>query len=238
MTQTTLPNCWQEFEDALNNGITRMILFGPPGTGKTYAGLTMGNVQGGSHRLVCTEDMTSAEVTGTFMPSASGTFNWVAGAALKAWTGDGLTGGRLVADEIDKAGGDVFGQLLAMMDSDESASWDHPETGRTYRPLNGFSAIMTTNLENMDDLPEALTDRFPIQIRINTPHPDALLRLSADLRGIASRMADAGPRRISLRKFMAFDSLRKGLGADKAAQMVFRDRAESIIDAMKIETSL
>jgi MoxR-like ATPase len=234
----TLPECWQEFEDALNNGVNRIILFGPPGTGKTYAGLKMGNVTAGAFRLVCTEDMTSAEVTGTFMPASNGTFQWVSGAALKAWNGDGIVGGRLVADEIDKASGDVFGQLLAMMDSDDSAEWEHPESGRIHRPMPGFSAIMTTNIENMDDLPEALSDRFPVKIRINTPHPDALMRLSMDLRGIASRMADAGPRRVSLRTFMAFDSLRKGLGAEKAARMVFRDRAESILDAMRIEASV
>jgi hypothetical protein len=37
---------------------------------------------------------------------------------------------------------------------------------------------------------------------------------------------------------MAFDSLRKGIGQEKAARMVFRDRAESILDAMKIEVAL
>ena len=47
-----LPQCWQDVTDALAAGIDRLILFGPPGTGKTYAGLTIGGVERGAHRLV------------------------------------------------------------------------------------------------------------------------------------------------------------------------------------------
>jgi MoxR-like ATPase len=184
--------------------------------------------------MVCTEDMTNMDVTGAFMPDGEGKFSWVAGAALKAWEGNGIIGGRLVADEIDKASGDVSSTLLAMMDSPESASWENPETGRMHRPRQGFSVVMTTNVENMEELPTALTDRFPIRVRINQPHPNALARLSPDLRDYAVKMADAGARRLSLRAFMAFDQMRKTLGKERAAQIVFRDRAESILDAIAI----
>jgi hypothetical protein len=95
---------------------------------------------------------------------------------------------------------------------------------------------MTTNVENMGELPTALTDRFPIKIRINEPHPSALLRLSPDLRDFARRMADAGDRRISLRAFIAYDTMRKTLGAERSAQLTFGERAQSILDAIKIES--
>jgi MoxR-like ATPase len=232
---STLPECWQALEDCLSNGVDRVILYGPSGIGKTYAGLTMGNIDGGAHRLVCTEDMTNSDVTGAFMPNERGTFTWNYGSAVKAWEGNGIIGGRLIVDEVDKAGGDVFATLLSMLDSPESATWENPETGRVHRPRNGFSAIMTTNIENMEELPTALADRFPIRIRINAPHPDALLRLSADLRPYAVRMADAGERRISLRAFMAFDKLRNTLGAQRAAVLTFGDRAEAIIDAIALD---
>jgi MoxR-like ATPase len=232
---STLPECWQALEDCMNNGVDRVILYGPSGIGKTYAGLTIGNIDGGAHRLVCTEDMTNSDVTGAFMPNERGTFTWNYGSAVKAWEGNGIIGGRLIVDEVDKAGGDVFATLLSMLDSPESATWENPETGRVHRPRNGFSAVMTTNIENMEELPTALADRFPIRIRINAPHPDALLRLSADLRPYAVRMADAGERRISLRAFMAFDKLRNTLGAQRAAVLTFGDRAEAIIDAIAID---
>lgn len=229
-----LPQCWQDVKDALDAGIDRLILFGPPGTGKTFAGLNYGDIQGGAWRLICTDDMTNADVTGHYIPNGND-WAWKDGSAVKAWQGDGLRGGRLVVDEIDKAGGDVFATLLAMTDTPESAKWENPNNGRVVRPLEGFSVVMTTNIEDMRELPEALKDRFPVAIRINQPHPDALNRLSADLRPYALRMADAGDRRISLRTFFAYDKLRKTLGDEKAARLIFHEKAESVLDAIKID---
>jgi MoxR-like ATPase len=234
MNNQPLPQCWQDVEDALNAGIDRLILFGPPGTGKTYAGLNFGDTQGGAWRLVCTDDMTNADVTGHYIPSGND-WAWKDGMAVKAWQGDGLRGGRLVVDEIDKAGGDVFATLLAMTDTLDSAKWERPSDGRSIRPMEGYSVVMTTNIEDMRELPEALKDRFPVAIRINQPHPSALEKLSADLRPYALRMADAGARRISLRTFFAYDQLRKSMGDEKAAKLVFHDQAQSFLDAIKID---
>lgn len=230
-----LPQCWKDVEDAINAGVDRIILFGPPGTGKTFAGLNYGDINAGAWRLICTEDMTNADVTGHFFPNAQGAWTWNEGSAIKAWQGDGARGGRLVIDEIDKAGGDVFATLLAMTDSPESAKWEHPENGRIVRPKDGFSVVMTTNIESMEELPEALKDRFPVAIRINQPHPDALEKLSPDLRAYAVRMADAGERRISLRTFYAFDKLRASLGDAEASRLVFGKNAKAVLDAIAID---
>jgi len=229
-----LPSCWQDFTDAMDAGIDRIILFGPPGTGKTHTGLHY-NVTAGSHRLICTEDMTEAEVTGCWKPSSSGTWSWETGKAIKAWQGDGINGGRLVIDEIDRASGDVLSLLLAVTDTVGSAEWEHPENGRVVRPRDGFSVIMTTNVEDMRELPEALRDRFPVRIRINTPHPDALLCLPEDLRAAAAASADADKdRRFSIRTFMAFAKLRNSIGVERAAKMVFGKHADAITDAILV----
>jgi MoxR-like ATPase len=235
MTTNTLPDCWQDVQDVLDAGIDRLILHGPPGTGKTYAGLTIGNVAAGSFRLECTEEMTQADITGTWMPNGQGTWNWMTGKAVKAWEGDGFTGGRLVVDEIDKASGDVLALLLAMTDSPESCEWENPESGRKVRPRQGFSVVMTTNVEDLRELPQALLDRFPIRRRINTPHPNGLLVLPEDLRGPAAASADADKdRRFSLRAFMAFDTLRKSIGAERASKLVFGKHSASILDAIRV----
>lgn len=231
-----LPECWKALEDCLEAGIDRVILYGASGIGKTYGGLTIGDVSAGAFRLVCTEDMTNFDVTGGFMPNGKGGFQWLDGSAVKAWKGDGAKGARLIVDEVDKASGDVFATLLSMLDSPESASWEHPETGEVLKPHSGFSAIMTTNIENMGEIPTALADRFPIRIRINEPHPNALLRLGVDLRGYALRMADAGDDRISLRAFYALDLLRKKVGMERACQLTFGSRAKEILDAIKVDS--
>jgi MoxR-like ATPase len=238
-----LPSCWQQVKLALEAGLDKIILFGPPGVGKTFAGLNYGDVSGGAFRLICTEEMTSADITGHYMPSAAGSWHWHEGAAVKAWEGNGITGGRLVVDEIDRASGDVLSLLLSMLDSEASASWLHPERGVELKPLAGFSAVMTTNIEDMRELPTALKDRFPVALRINTPHPDALTFLSEDLRVPAALSADLpGSRRVSLRGWAAFDKLRSHLlksmtsdeALEEAAKLLFPDNWSALVDSIRV----
>lgn len=232
---TPMPKCWQDFADLMSAGTDRVILYGPPGTGKTYAGLHYGEVERGAHRIICTEDMTDADVIGYMKPSGND-WKWVNGKAIKAWHGDGMRGGRIVADEIDRASGDVLSTLLAMFDTPESAAWEHPDTGDIHRPNPGFSVVMTTNVEDMRELPTALKDRFPIALRIDRPHPAALEVLSPDLRVAASNSADADrDRRFSLRAFMEFDRIRKSLPHDRAAELVFGRYGRDILDALVVE---
>ena len=231
-----LPQCWQDVEDVLAAGVDRLILFGPPGTGKTFAGLNLGKVGAGAYRVACTEDMTEADITGCWMPNAAGTWSWNEGKAIRAWEGDGRSGGRLVLDEIDRANGDIESLLLAVTDSVGSLRWEHPETGRTVRPRSGFSVVMTTNLEHLEDLPVALRDRFPVAIRIDQPHPDALATLPVDLRAPAAAAADADPgRRFSIRTFQEFARLRDAVGPERAARLVFGAVADDILDALLID---
>ena len=223
-------NCWNDLSDVLRAGVDRVILFGPPGTGKTHAALHL-DVAGGVERLICTEDITSAEVTGSYVPTGGGGWQWHDGPAIRAWR----YGRRFVVDEVDRASGDVLSLLLAMTDTNGSAQWHHPVTGEVIRPEPGYSVIMTTNLEEMALLPPALRDRFPVAIRIDRPHPEALTLLHPDLRAAAAHgsCGDAS-RRVSLRSFYAFDRLRVDLGATRAAQLLFGDQAADFLDALRI----
>ena len=77
------PECWRDVRDCFNAGIDKILLYGAPGIGKTYAGLFYGDVSRGAERLICTEDMTTADVGGCMLPTAEGGFAWHDGAALR-----------------------------------------------------------------------------------------------------------------------------------------------------------
>jgi hypothetical protein len=232
LSSTDLVGGWRDFADALAAGIDRVILYGPPGTGKTYAALHFGADEGETERLVCTEDLTTADVTGCWMPVSDGRWEWHEGPAIRAWR----RGARFVVDEVDRASGDVLSLLLAMTDSDGSTLWRHPRTGDVLYPHPRFAVVMTTNLDRIDELPPALRDRFPVAIRIDRPHPASVLGLSEDLRAAALVGSLGDPdRRVSLRAFAAFDRLRVRCGDDRAAALIFGEaRATGFLDALAI----
>ena len=144
--------------------------------------------------------------------------------------------GIVFVDEIDKAGGDVFATLLNITDSDGSSIWEHPVTGEKHTASHGYSVIMTTNVEQIEELPQALIDRFPVRIRIDRPHPLALETLPMAWRDYADRMADAGSERMSLRLFQSLNKLSQRLGTEKAAKVILGDRADAFLQAVAIDT--
>jgi len=236
VVNVALGQCWRDLAEVLASGIDRVILYGPPGTGKTFAAWRFGVFNNVVERLICTEDLTTAEVTGSWHPTGASSWEWLEGPAIRAWRGSEGRGGRLVVDEVDRASGDVLSLLLAMTDTDDSAQWTHPESQEVVRPAPGFSVVMTTNLEDLGDLPSALRDRFPVAIRIDQPHPSALRLLSADLR-LAALAGSFGEhnRRVSLRTFYAYDRLRRHTSAQRAAALLFSpDQATAFLDALTI----
>ncbi|NNN04152.1 MAG: AAA domain-containing protein [Acidimicrobiaceae bacterium] len=229
-----LAPCWNDVVDVLASGVRRLLLFGPPGLGKTYAALRLAT-SGPAERLTCTEDLTSAEITGSWMPAGAGRWEWREGPGIRAWRGIEGRGSRLVVDEADRASGDALSTLLLICDSPESARWRNPETGEWVRPGEDFTVVVTTNSTSLEELPPALRDRFPVAIEIDRPHVGAVGALSEDLRAPALAGALGGEERlISLRAYYAFDTLRARLGAERAAGLVFGARAEAFLDALSI----
>ncbi len=230
--------CWHDLADVTAAGIAKVLLYGPSGTGKTFAALHFGVNGTPAERLVCTEDLTSGEITGTWMPVGENRWEWREGPAIRAWRGAGGVGSRLVIDEVDRASGDALSTLLAMTDSPESARWRNPETAEWVRPGSQFSVVMTSNVEDLNEIAPSLRDRFAVCIRVDRPHPSALRTLSDDLRGpaLAGSLGPIG-RRVSLRSFYAFDQLRRHCGAQRAAHLIFgADVASSVLDALTISS--
>lgn len=242
-------NCWSDLDDALRAGADRVLLYGPPGTGKTHFALTRRlehhrKDENGvtdptsvrfrnSFRVLCSPDMTTADVDGLWKPSKD-EWKFVTGSALRAWQG----GDRLILDELDQASGDVLTALLLICDSDGSAVREHPETGERMTPRDGFEIIATTNAERLSDLPANLVDRFPVRIHINKVNPSALEKLPEDLRNVAEAYANRSEDRYSLRSFFAFDKLSRSLDRDTALRLVFGSEWKSISVALQLEADV
>ena len=230
------PQCWTDLRDCMNAGVDKVLLYGAPGIGKTFAGLFYGDVARGAERLTCTEDMTSFNVGGGMSIASDGSFVWQDGAALRAWK----NGSRLIVDEIDKAGGDVFAELLAFTDTVDSASFTVLSTGEVFRPQPGFSVVMTSNIEHPDELPPALKDRFSCAIQINAPHPAALMRFPENQRMLAATLVSGKPgQRVSLRQMQLFNQLIKdsAFTIERAARIAFNDTmAAQIVQALQVGT--
>lgn len=227
---TTTPQCWRDFEFAVQAGLDRITLYGLPGIGKTYSAMTYGLGGRPAYRLTCTEDMTTFDIVGGYLPNKAGGMEWHEGIALRAWR----EGARLVIDEADRASGDAMSLLLSICDSKESAVLIHPDTAETLRPAEGFTAIITSNIASTHELHTALNDRFVVAIEINEAHPTALEALPDDLRAIAAKVvALTDERRSSLRAFEAYAKARNSISEAIAMRLIFGDKAEALAEAIK-----
>ena len=222
----TLPECWQALEDTLRAKLDHVLVYGLPGIGKTYTAQTAHLGNGGSFKIGCTDDMTTAQIEGMMKPSLTES-EFLEGSAPKAWR----NGGRLIIDEIDKASGDALVSLLQFCDSEATARWDHPLTGEIVRPASGFTVVVTTN-SHPNSLHEALRDRFPVCIEINEAHPSAIAILPIWLQEPARQLCKStDDDRLSLRAFMAIAHLSNTLGVQRAVELVAPQHVETLTTA-------
>lgn len=224
----------------------RICLLGVPGTGKSFAAATMGLKVGRPvYGLTLHADMGAAELKGHFLlsqsydeqdrPIGSQVMTWADGPVTACWR----DGGRLVLNEIDKAGDDALSLLLNALDDLASAQItisNRTRDGKPERltPHPDFTVWATMNGE-LDDLPPALADRFPVSVRIDAPHPKAIEALPADLRGLAkaTSMIDDRERHIGLRSYLEYARLREVLPWRNAAELVFGPKLRDILSALE-----
>ena len=225
---------WQRAELAVEHG-SRVLLYGLPGTGKTYFGLNAGLKQAQkSYRLICTEEMTDADLIGTYKQSDNGVWAFSEGVGIRAWR----EGARLVVDEINRMNGDVESRMMALIDTTASSSWQHPDTGEIVTPNERFSVVATMN-GVPEDLAPAILDRLIVRCEVNTPHPSAIDSLPAYLRTLASEMTSPERAdRVSLRAFVDFHEMYAKCGSiDLATQVVFPEQYSTIIGTLAVSMS-
>lgn len=220
-----------EIAGAVMGHVQNVLLFGPSGTGKSF--FAKRNGINSFYSIHCHDEMSEADILGgpaLYADNGGTRSDWCDGSGIRAWR----EGKRLVIDEIDKSSGPALTALLCLLDDMGVASYTIPTTGEHVLPAKGFHVVATMNGEP-DDLPDALKDRFTVRIEIDRPHPDAIKSLPKDLQRAAHESARLdGHRRVSIRGWKAFASLRDSMSWELAAAAVFGARGTEILDSFKI----
>jgi MoxR-like ATPase len=226
------PDCedW-DFVDAIlaSRSARTVYLWGPPGTGKSYSATRTGLHDREVFSVTLTPEMPAAELRGFWIPKGN-EFVWMDGVFIEAMR----KGARIVINEISHASHDVLAILHPVLESEETARLTLPNL-ETVVPAPGFQVVCTDNMP-VDQLPDALRDRFKSVIRVGRPHPDALLRLPDDLREAALRTFDLeSERAVSIRGWLAVGEMEQEFDRPKAFRAVFgRERGEQLYNALSL----
>lgn len=226
---------WSVTEIVLNARTPRMLLYGPPGIGKSYLPARWAKDNDWDFLSVTLTDQTPAsELAGHFILKGND-FVWHDGMVSRAWrmTNEGKHV-LLEINEIVEAGADAEVFLHNALDDPEFARLDLP-TGETLRPVPDRLMVVATMNADPRALREALRDRFPVKIHVEEPHPDAFLALPKDLRPLAMEMTNSGRDkdvRMSIRPFVAYAQLRQTIDPTAAAYAVFGQDSNDLIAAL------
>jgi len=216
----------------------RIILLGPPSTGKTYAALNYGLRDAQKvYALTLDEGTMTSEVRGCYLPDGKGGIAWADGPGTLA----AKSGSRLVLNEICRGSEEIKGFLYGLCDSQETAIFTLP-TGEVVRPVAGFQVVATDN-GTVQDLPEGIQSRFPVAITIDKVAPGALKQFPKALRTMIEETATVEDvtRRIDVRAWQSYILLKEQLGHDVAADEIFKQRRQDVEDTLLLienETAL
>lgn len=157
----------------------KVLLFGPPGTGKSSVGAKHGIDGRSLERFCITAESCWVQFFACYFPGPNG-YQLVNGPCVRAW----LNGSRAVVDEINEAGGDMIPGLHGWLDDRAIASMTLPD-GTVVRPKEGFQCVATMNVAP-ESLPDALADRFAVRRLVDVPDPHILASFPRKIRVAAA----------------------------------------------------
>jgi hypothetical protein len=219
-------------------GLTRILLVGPPGTGKSKTASDGFNL-----RVTCHPDAGQEEMAGTFIQK-NGETVFVDGAATTACR----IGSRLILDEIDHCSPETKSLLYGFLDDEPGIRLP---TGEFVLANSGYQVVCTSNA-NPAEIEEAVFDRIEAVLIADTPHPKALKSTTVKLQTVDSIKASKVQSVIknyynnsirhdtwefhgkpTLRRMRNFSTLLAyGMPEDIAAKVVFGQGSSEVLSCM------
>jgi len=212
---------------------TRVLLWGPPGTGKTEMPWRIAQERGWNHVYqLMTEETPGTELLGHLIVSGGNTV-WCDGTLGRAIRASHEKPTVYVIDEVARASQDAMSACLLALTNPESLRLTL-RSGEVIAPKVENWHVVATSNDDPSVLPGALADRLHINVRLLAPNP-ALVRSLTTVE--ARRLATAASREYSVRALLTYDRLRAGgMSMKEAAELVWEpEAAQSFADANRLE---
>jgi hypothetical protein len=226
---------WQRAEDNIMDTSVpcRVMLWGPPGTGKTELPWRVAQANAWEHVYqLMTEETPGTELLGHLIVQGGSTV-WADGTLGRALRASHAGPVVYVLDEIGRASQDALSACLLALTNPESLRLTL-RSGETLTPKPENWHVVATSNDEPRMLPPALADRLHVSVMLTDPHPGLVAALTTIE---ARRLACARSREYSVRALLTYDRRRAaGMTLERAAELTWEPAiASSFIDAARIE---
>lgn len=218
---------WYDHLAAVMPILNRILLIGPPSSGKSTTAMLVGSVK---YRITMTETTSREDLIGMYH-LIDGSTKWVDGPITAAMRG----GMSVLVDEIDRYSAECMSLFYGTIDDKPHVSLPN---GEQVYAAPGYKVIMTSN-ETLETLPQAIQDRIECLVMANMPHSAAVADLPKAQQEIVMRYYKALPvpsvrLMPSVRRMRAFHKLiSNAIPPDVAAVLVFGNAgAREILSAI------